>query len=645
MASNSVGVTDPQDVSLTIEDDDRAALSVPSDPVDVTEGDADGTAFTVKLATEPTEDVTVSLSSKDTSIATVSPGSVTLTSSNWRNGLSVTVTAANDDDGVNETVKVDLAAVGGEYEGLAGEVTVNVTDDDTPALSVPSDPVDVTEGDADGTSFTVKLAAEPTEDVTVSLTSKDTSIATVSPGSVTLTSSNWRNGLSVTVTAANDDDGVNETVKVDLAAAGGEYEGLAGEVTVNVTDDDTPALTIAPASLALTEGHAVDKEKTFTVALATEPTAEVTVGLTTSGDTDAATVSPTSLTFTTANWKTAQTVTVTALDDDDASGESVTVALAASGGDYALVTGAVAVTVTDDDTPALTVSPTDPMSLTEGGVDDKTDSFTVSLATEPTATVTVSVTSGDTGAVTVDKDSLTFTTADWNTAQTVTVTAADDLDGVDETVKVALGASGGEFQGLAGEVTVNVTDDDTPALTVSPTDPLSLTEGGVDDKTDSFTVSLATEPTATVTVSVTSGDTGAVTVDKDSLTFTTADWNTAQTVTVTAADDLDGVDETVKVALGASGGEFQGLAGEVTVNVTDDDTPALAVSPTDPLSLTEGHAVDKEKTFTVALATQPTATVTVGVTNPNTDALTVDATSLSFTTTNWSTAQTVKVTG
>ena len=644
MASNSVGVTDPQDVSLTIEDDDRAALSVPSDPVDVTEGDADGTAFTVKLATEPTEDVTVSLSSKDTSIATVSPGSVTLTSSNWRNGLSVTVTAANDDDGVNETVKVDLAAVGGEYEGLAGEVTVNVTDDDTPALSVPSDPVDVTEGDADGTSFTVKLAAEPTEDVTVSLTSKDTSIATVSPGSVTLTSSNWRNGLSVTVTAANDDDGVNETVKVDLAAAGGEYEGLAGEVTVNVTDDDTPALTIAPASLALTEGHAVDKEKTFTVALATEPTAEVTVGLTTSGDTDAATVSPTSLTFTTANWKTAQTVTVTALDDDDASGESVTVALAASGGDYALVTGAVAVTVTDDDTPALTVSPTDPMSLTEGGVDDKTDSFTVSLATEPTATVTVSVTSGDTGAVTVDKDSLTFTTADWNTAQTVTVTAADDLDGVDETVKVALGASGGEFQGLAGEVTVNVTDDDTPALTVSPTDPLSLTEGGVDDKTDSFTVSLATEPTATVTVSVTSGDTGAVTVDKDSLTFTTADWNTAQTVTVTAADDLDGVDETVKVALGASGGEFQGLAGEVTVNVTDDDTPALAVSPTDPLSLTEGHAVDKEKTFTVALATQPTATVTVGVTNPNTDALTVDATSLSFTTTNWSTAQTVKVT-
>ena len=88
-------------------------------------------------------------------------------------------------------MKVALEADGGEYDDVTGEVTVSVTDDDTPALVVPSTPVSVTEGDTTGTSFTVKLATEPTETVTVSVTSKDTTIATVSPASLSFTAANW----------------------------------------------------------------------------------------------------------------------------------------------------------------------------------------------------------------------------------------------------------------------------------------------------------------------------------------------------------------------------------------------------------------------------------------------------------------------
>ena len=51
--------------------------------------------------------------------------------------------------------------------------------------------------------------------------------------------------------------------------------------------------------------------------------------------------------------------------------------------------------------------------------EDGSGTFTVALATQPTATVTVDVTSGDTEA-TVSPQTLTFTTANWNTAQTVT---------------------------------------------------------------------------------------------------------------------------------------------------------------------------------------------------------------------------------
>ena len=48
--------------------------------------------------------------------------------------------------------------------------------------------------------------------------------------------------------------------------------------------------------------------------LTTQPTADVTIGLS-SSDTTEGTVAPASLTFTTANWNVAQTVTVTGVDD------------------------------------------------------------------------------------------------------------------------------------------------------------------------------------------------------------------------------------------------------------------------------------------------------------------------------------------
>ena len=59
---------------------------------------------------------------------------------------------------------------------------------------------------------------------------------------------------------------------------------------------------------------------TFTVALRSAPTAAVTVAVT-SRDTGEGTVAPPSLTFTTTTWSTAQTVTVTGVDDADVDGD------------------------------------------------------------------------------------------------------------------------------------------------------------------------------------------------------------------------------------------------------------------------------------------------------------------------------------
>lgn len=78
------------------------------------------------------------------------------------------------------------------------------------------------------------------------------------------------------------------------------------------------------------------------------------------------------------------------------------------------------------------------------------------------------------------------------------------------------------------------------AISVSPVNPsaggLQTTETGGSDE---FQVALKTEPTADVMLQMFSDDSTEGELDKSSLTFTSANWNTPQIVTVTGVDDLD----------------------------------------------------------------------------------------------------------
>jgi hypothetical protein len=73
-------------------------------------------------------------------------------------------------------------------------------------------------------------------------------------------------------------------------------------------------------------------------------------------------------------------------------------------------------------------------------------------------------------------------------------------------------------------------------IIVTPTTGLTTTESG---GTATFTVQLSKQPTSgDVTIVVESSDTTEGNVSPGVLTFTTANWNTPQTVTITGADDL-----------------------------------------------------------------------------------------------------------
>ncbi len=474
--------------------------------------------------------------------------------------------------------------------------------------------------------YTVLLETEPSGAVTVTVSGASGDV-TVEPSSLTFTAANWSEARTVTVSAAHDADGiVDPEVTLTHSASGGDYDGVSiVSVAVSVTEDDTPGVAISAASLALEEGSSGE----YTVLLETEPSGAVTV--TVSGASGDVTVAPSSLTFTAADWNQARTVTVSAAHDADGIVDpEVTLTHSASGGDYDGVSiVSVAVSVTEDDTPGVTISAASLM-LEEGSSGE----YTVVLETEPSGAVTVTV-SGASGDVTAAPSSLTFTAADWNQARTVTVSAAHDADGiVDPEVTLTHSASGGDYDGVSiVSVAVSVTEDDTPGVAISAAS-LALEEGSSGE----YTVVLETEPSGAVTVTV-SGASGDVTAVPSSLTFTAADWNQARTVTVSAAHDADGiVDPEVTLTHSASGGDYDGVSiVSVAVSVTEDDTPGVTVSAS-ALTVTEGSSGE----YTLVLDTSPSSSVTVSVSGASGD-VTVEPSSLAFTAADWDAPRTVTV--
>ena len=135
---------------------------------------------------------------------------------------------------------------------------------------------------------------------------------------------------------------------------------------------------------------------------------------------------------------------------------------------------------------------------------------------------------------------LTFTPENWNVPQSITVTPADDplIDGdiqFEMIVEITAENSDPDFASVDSEtVTGTVLDDDVPGFEITQSNTFVIVdENGT---TDTFTVVLTAEPLSNVILTLESTDTGEAIVT-ETLTFTPADWNTPQTVTVTGVDD------------------------------------------------------------------------------------------------------------
>jgi hypothetical protein len=235
---------------------------------------------------------------------------------------TVTVTGVDDTitDG-NQTYTVvtsTTASVDPAFNNLP-VADVSVTNQDNDIAGFTIDPLGglITSEFGDTDVVTIVLNAAPTADVTIPISSSDTTEATVSVTSLTFTPLNWNVPQSVTVTGINDAiaDGDQPYFVVTgvVVSADPNYNGLNPiDISGTNTDDDTPGVYIKAKRLLRTSESG--QNTFFRVSLTTQPLADVTCTFS-SSDTTEGTVSPTTLTFTPANYATLQTVNVFGVDD------------------------------------------------------------------------------------------------------------------------------------------------------------------------------------------------------------------------------------------------------------------------------------------------------------------------------------------
>ena len=560
-------------------------------------------SYTVKLKSQPTDAVTVTIGGGSDSVVTLSATTLTFNADNWATAQTVTVTPLKDANAISETITLTHTLSGGDYTGIAADsVTINVTDSDTRNIVLSPTSLTVTEGEATGTSYTVKLATEPSNTVTVTLsghsgTALSISGTTLSSDQLTFTADNWATAQTVTVKAAHDDNAVNESETLTHTSSGGDYANVTADLAVTNDDDAPTTVTVSFESATYTVAESDDTgtaevtENTVevTVELSADPERTVIIPIVTTNQGGAAAADysgvPGSVTFTSGD--TAKTFTVAAeADNEDDDGESVRLSFGASLPAYvtAGTPDAATVTITDDDVPAVTVQfGQSAYTVAEGS----SRTVTVELSADPERTVVIPiVTTNQGGATAADysgvPQSVTFDSGD--TTMTFTVAAeADNVNDDGESVRLSFGASlpADVTAGTPAASIVSITDDDVPAVTASfGAASYTVAEGS----SRTVTVELSADPERTVVVIPieTTNQGGATAADYSgvpgSVTFDSGD--TTMTFTVAAeADNVNDDGESVRLSFGASlpAGVTAGTPATSIVSITDDDVPGVTV--------------------------------------------------------------------
>lgn len=535
---NGSGITvSPQDASTEV-------------TVEVTKGQRVNLELSLDGAApvSPTANVTVDIAASSGAglIASINPTRVEFDSSNHDQVIEVAVEAAADSVGVAQ-IDFDMTTSDRAYELYATQhgdslsAEVNVLDQ---PLSM-TDPPDVAAGRWTVAELSLLSSPAPAH-VDVALSSEAGIV--INPSSQRLTGTT---PVMVSIRAAANADAERD-IEVTARSTSSDAEFDENEVVVGISIGPNTEMTVG----ATAPSSKVDEGTTFNVEV--ELGADVQAGETvdvgvsvTDEDGGRASASTGTLRFTDASRTETLMVVVSPSPDTREPDFEVWVTLSvlssSTDGAFALRAGGASVTATVRDTTAgmLSFSPGS-FSITEGS----SDSIEVRPSARPTVDVVVDLVPGG-SALTADPAQLTFTPDDWQSPQRSVLSAADDDvagDGVSANLELRVTSDDDNFAGAVATpvtVPVEIVEDDVASLSIAPSSPVRFEAG----EGAEWSVALTSEPASEVTVEFSLNLGSSVLPDglllalRDGpvveLEFTPSDWNTAQSVTVTALVEAD----------------------------------------------------------------------------------------------------------
>ena len=375
------------------------------------------------------------------------------------------------------------------------ETTIAINDDDDPEVEVSFGAAAYTAAEGGSATISVSLDADPERTLVIPVTQtlNDASAADFSGVPENLTFNAGETEKTITFAATDDaidDDGESVTLGFGTMPDERVVAASPSATTVNIDDNDGSGVTVSKASVEVDE----QGMNTYTIVLDSEPVANVAIAVTVT-EPDGASgveVDDNSLTFTASNWDTEQTITVSALHDDNVDDESALIVHASTSTDSNYndaPVASVAVAVLDDDETLSFAEPT--YEVDEGG----TVKVVVRLSEDPEREVTIPIVVMPLDEASNDDyaeipSSVTFNSGE--TERTITIVALDDTvldDG--EQVLIAFGdLPVGVYDGetLSSKVTIvdRCAEDELWCATMSLAQSRALGHGRSNTVTDEF---------------------------------------------------------------------------------------------------------------------------------------------------------------
>ena len=339
-------------VQVKIKDNDE--IGIIYDDSSIILNESQSVVRTFKLKSQPLADVILNISSEHDDKLTISSKQLIFTSLNWNINQSVIFTAIDDNIASGDlsfNIKIKPSSTDVLYNNIPENIIpITIKDDDLAGIIYDSTSVNLNEGQSIIRSF--KLKSQPTSDVTLNISSNNSSRISISKPSLTFTASNWNTEQSVKFTAIDNniyDGDVTVSVNIKSTSADIYYNNLSSGFAIIVKDNDVSGIITDTTSATINEGQYI----TRSFKLKSQPKANVTLNISSNDANSRLSISKSSLVFTESNWNVEQSAILTAIDNnikDDDADVLVTAKSSSTDLSYNNLTSVFMITVKDDDT-------------------------------------------------------------------------------------------------------------------------------------------------------------------------------------------------------------------------------------------------------------------------------------------------------